>query len=71
MNFTKPTPIQAATIPIALLGRDLCACAVTGSGKLSLILETFFLIIVHDINLFSYLVTASFLYTEFHLVAYS
>ncbi|XP_052718282.1 probable ATP-dependent RNA helicase DDX27 [Crassostrea angulata] len=33
MNFTKPTPIQAATIPIALLGRDLCACAVTGSGK--------------------------------------
>ncbi|XP_061197731.1 probable ATP-dependent RNA helicase DDX27 [Saccostrea echinata] len=33
MNFSKPTPIQAATIPIALLGRDLCACAVTGSGK--------------------------------------
>ncbi|XP_053401705.1 probable ATP-dependent RNA helicase DDX27 [Mercenaria mercenaria] len=33
MNFEKPTPIQAATIPIALLGRDICACAVTGSGK--------------------------------------
>ncbi|XP_071176115.1 probable ATP-dependent RNA helicase DDX27 [Mytilus edulis] len=33
MNFAKPTPIQAATIPVALLGRDLCACAVTGSGK--------------------------------------
>ncbi|XP_048779309.2 probable ATP-dependent RNA helicase DDX27 [Ostrea edulis] len=33
MNFSKPTPIQAATIPVALLGRDLCACAVTGSGK--------------------------------------
>ncbi|XP_062582142.1 probable ATP-dependent RNA helicase DDX27 [Saccostrea cucullata] len=33
MNFSKPTPIQAATIPIALLGRDVCACAVTGSGK--------------------------------------
>lgn len=33
MNFEKPTPIQAATIPIALLGRDVCACAVTGSGK--------------------------------------
>ena len=32
MNFDKPTPIQAATIPIALLGRDICACAVTGSG---------------------------------------
>lgn len=42
MNFTKPTPIQAATIPVALLGRDLCACAVTGSGKLSLLLQIFF-----------------------------
>jgi hypothetical protein len=35
MNFEKPTPIQAATIPIALLGRDICACAVTGSGKVN------------------------------------
>ena len=33
MKFEKPTPIQAATIPIALLGRDMCACAVTGSGE--------------------------------------
>ncbi|KAK3603885.1 hypothetical protein CHS0354_042892 [Potamilus streckersoni] len=33
MNFEKPTPIQAATIPVALMGRDICACAVTGSGK--------------------------------------
>uniref|UniRef100_A0A2C9K2Y7 RNA helicase n=1 Tax=Biomphalaria glabrata TaxID=6526 RepID=A0A2C9K2Y7_BIOGL len=33
MEFVKPTPIQAACIPIALLGRDICACAVTGSGK--------------------------------------
>ncbi|XP_076469950.1 putative ATP-dependent RNA helicase DDX27 [Babylonia areolata] len=33
MHFEKPTPIQAACIPIALRGRDLCACAVTGSGK--------------------------------------
>ncbi|OWF35195.1 ATP-dependent RNA helicase DDX27 [Mizuhopecten yessoensis] len=33
MNFEKPTPIQGATIPVALLGKDLCACAVTGSGK--------------------------------------
>lgn len=33
MNFEKPTPIQAATIPVALLGKDICACAVTGSGK--------------------------------------
>ncbi|KAH9491632.1 putative ATP-dependent RNA helicase ddx27 [Bulinus truncatus] len=33
MDFVKPTPIQAACIPVALLGRDICACAVTGSGK--------------------------------------
>uniref|UniRef100_A0A0L8IFR7 RNA helicase n=1 Tax=Octopus bimaculoides TaxID=37653 RepID=A0A0L8IFR7_OCTBM len=33
MKFDKPMPIQAATIPVALLGRDICACAVTGSGK--------------------------------------
>lgn len=28
-----PTPIQAATIPVALLGRDICGCAATGTGK--------------------------------------
>lgn len=33
MGIHSPTPIQAATVPIALLGRDICACAVTGSGK--------------------------------------
>ena len=33
MKFTQPTPIQSATIPIALLGRDICACAATGTGK--------------------------------------
>uniref|UniRef100_F1KWN7 RNA helicase n=1 Tax=Ascaris suum TaxID=6253 RepID=F1KWN7_ASCSU len=32
-GFTKPTPIQAACIPLALAGRDLCACAATGTGK--------------------------------------
>ena len=32
MKFNKPTPIQTATIPLALLGKDVCACAVTGSG---------------------------------------
>lgn len=31
--FTRPTPIQAEAIPPALLGRDLLACASTGSGK--------------------------------------
>ena len=33
MNFVSPTPIQAATIPVALLGRDICGCAATGTGK--------------------------------------
>ncbi|KAJ1929034.1 nucleolar DEAD-box protein required for synthesis of 60S ribosomal subunit [Tieghemiomyces parasiticus] len=33
LNFTKPTPIQARSIPMALLGKDICGGAVTGSGK--------------------------------------
>ena len=33
MGFTKPTPIQRDAIPPALEGRDLLACAMTGSGK--------------------------------------
>ena len=33
LGFTKPTPIQAEAIPEAMAGRDLLACAATGSGK--------------------------------------
>lgn len=33
MGFAHPTPIQSATIPVALLGRDVCGCAATGTGK--------------------------------------
>jgi ATP-dependent RNA helicase RhlE len=33
MGFTRPTPIQRDTIPPALAGRDVLACAMTGSGK--------------------------------------
>ncbi|XP_013779862.1 probable ATP-dependent RNA helicase DDX27 [Limulus polyphemus] len=33
MNFLYPTPVQAATIPVALMGRDICGCAATGTGK--------------------------------------
>ncbi|XP_050296570.1 probable ATP-dependent RNA helicase DDX27 [Anthonomus grandis grandis] len=33
MKFVHPTPIQCATIPVALLGRDICGCAATGTGK--------------------------------------
>jgi ATP-dependent RNA helicase RhlE len=33
LGFTRPTPIQADAIPLALAGQDLLACAMTGSGK--------------------------------------
>ncbi|KAK0666194.1 P-loop containing nucleoside triphosphate hydrolase protein [Cercophora samala] len=33
VGFTKPTPIQSKTIPIALMGKDVVGGAVTGSGK--------------------------------------
>jgi ATP-dependent RNA helicase RhlE len=33
LEFTKPTPIQSDAIPHALAGRDVLACASTGSGK--------------------------------------
>ena len=33
MRFVHPTPIQSATIPVALAGRDICGCAATGTGK--------------------------------------
>lgn len=33
MNFSETTPIQEATIPLLLEGRDMIACAQTGTGK--------------------------------------
>ncbi|KAH7162274.1 P-loop containing nucleoside triphosphate hydrolase protein [Dactylonectria estremocensis] len=33
VGFSKPTPIQAKSIPISLMGKDLVGGAVTGSGK--------------------------------------
>jgi ATP-dependent RNA helicase RhlE len=33
LGFVEPTPIQIQAIPPALAGRDVLACAMTGSGK--------------------------------------
>ena len=32
-GYTKPTPIQAQAVPLALKGRDLMGLAQTGTGK--------------------------------------
>ncbi|KAL6506709.1 hypothetical protein OROHE_022541 [Orobanche hederae] len=33
LGYSKPTPIQAACIPLALTGHDICGSAFTGPGK--------------------------------------
>lgn len=33
MNFVNPSPIQKCALPVALGGRDIYACAATGTGK--------------------------------------
>ena len=32
-GWQAPTEIQSSAIPVAMAGRDICACATTGSGK--------------------------------------
>lgn len=39
MGFKQPTPIQKACVPVGLLGRDLCACAATGTGETDLLVS--------------------------------
>ena len=33
LGYVVPTPVQSRCIPVGMMGKDICACAETGSGK--------------------------------------
>jgi superfamily II DNA/RNA helicase len=47
MGYTQPTPIQEQAIPVILEGKDLIACAQTGTGKTA----SYLLPVLHRIGL--------------------
>jgi ATP-dependent RNA helicase RhlE len=50
MGFDKPTPIQEKTIPLIMDGKDLIACAQTGTGKTAAYILPILNKIVHTEN---------------------
>ena len=50
-GYTKPTPIQAQTIPLALNRKDILGCAQTGTGKTAAFAIPIIQLLTQDKNL--------------------